>query len=174
MKAFAAGLAGARGRRSPRRAGRRVDVAMSDNATHRRTMVDLAQPQVVESVLIADIFEPPKSFLANLGGAVGLIGLVFAWKDANRAGGLPPKVLVALTIDHVYFLKIERSLSSWTVRYVVREWETRSFPLTTSTANPAAITIEFDGLQVRLTSAAGSGAVARELVGILSRSRPSR
>lgn len=147
---------------------------MDDDATHRRTMIELAQAHVAEPVVVADIFEPPKTRFAPGGGALGLIGLMFSWRDANRAGGLPPNVLIALTADHVHFLKVERSLSGWTVRHVVRRWERRSFPLTASTANPAAITMDFDGQQVRLTSGSGSGAVAGELVGMLNGSKPPR
>jgi len=142
-----------------------------DNATHRRLMVHLVQEQVPDSVLIADILEPPKSVFARGGGLYGLIGLLFAWKDANRAGGLPPFVLVGVTDEHVYFFKVERAISGWTVRYLIRQWSRDRFPLVSSTPNPATLTIVFgtDSLaqEVRLSSGAGTGAVAGELVSIL-------
>lgn len=145
---------------------------MGDDAAHRRAMIGLAQAHVAEPVIVADIFEPPKTRFAPGGGALGLIGLALGWRDANRAHGLPPSVLIAVTADQVYFLKVEGALSGWTVRNVIRHWQRGSFPLAASTTNPAAVTIDIDGQQVRLAPVSGA-ATAAELAEML-RTNPSR
>lgn len=140
---------------------------MEDDSIHRRAMIELAQPHLTEHVLVADIFQPPSSGPSPGGGALGIIGLMLAWRRVNRSAGLPASVLMALTSEAVYSFKVERSLSGWTVRFRLRHWERGHFPFVSSTPNPAAITIDFDGREICMTSCVGSGLVASELVAML-------
>ncbi len=141
---------------------------MIDNEAHRRWMIKLAKRRVVSTVLLADIFEPPKSMLGGGLGLGALVGIITAWRDTNRAGGLPPHVMVVVTEKDVLLYEARRSLSGWTIGYEVVRWPREVFVTRASKTGPTRMTVDIGGNRVELAAAVGAGAVAAELVALLT------